>query len=98
MTAWFQALQKQSKCFWKMSGISCHPILLFMNENFFMEEWVEISSQKFVLIGLSNVLKSDWHIKAYRESLVGSVIQATGTVEFEDGFWIGNHLKAGNSL
>ena len=23
----------------------------------------------------------------------GSVIQATGTVEFEDGLWIGNHLR-----
>ena len=30
--------------------------------------------------------------------MVGSVIQATGTVEFEDGFWIGNHLKARNGL
>ena len=29
---------------------------------------------------------------------MGSVIQATGTVEFEDGLWIGNHLKAQNSL
>ena len=33
-----------------------------------------------------------------RESVVGSVIQATGTVEFEDGLWIGNHLKAQNGL
>ena len=33
-----------------------------------------------------------------RESVAGSVIQATGTVEFEDGLWIGNHLKAGNGL
>ena len=30
--------------------------------------------------------------------MAGSVIQATGTVEFEDGLWIGNHLKAGNGL
>ena len=29
-----------------------------------------------------------------RESVAGSVIQATGMVEFEDGLWIGNHLKA----
>ena len=28
----------------------------------------------------------------------GSVIQATGTVEFEDGLWIGYHLKAQNGL
>ena len=33
-----------------------------------------------------------------RESVAGSVIQATGTVEFEDGLWIGNHLKARNGL
>ena len=32
----------------------------------------------------------------YRESVAGSVIQAIGTVEFEDGLWIGNHLKARN--
>ena len=32
------------------------------------------------------------------ESVVGSVIQATGTVEFEDGLWIGNYLKARNGL
>ena len=28
-----------------------------------------------------------------RESVVGSVIQGTWTVVFEDGLWIGNHLK-----
>ena len=32
------------------------------------------------------------------ESVAGSVIQATRTVEFEDGLWIGNHLKAQNGL
>ena len=31
-----------------------------------------------------------------RESVEVSVIQANGTVEFEDGLWIGNHVKAGN--
>ena len=30
--------------------------------------------------------------------MAGSVIQATGTVEFEDGLWIGNHLMARNGL
>ena len=30
--------------------------------------------------------------------MAGSVIQAAGTVEFEDGLWIGNHLKARNGL
>ena len=30
--------------------------------------------------------------------MAGSVIQATGTVKFEDGLWIGNHLKARNGL
>ena len=30
--------------------------------------------------------------------MAGSVIQATGMVEFEDGLWIGNHLKAQNGL
>ena len=34
----------------------------------------------------------------YWESRVGSVIQATGTVELENGLWIGNHLKARNGL
>ena len=33
-----------------------------------------------------------------RESGAGSVIQATGKVEFEDGLWIGNYLKARNGL
>ena len=32
------------------------------------------------------------------ESVAGSVIQANGTVEFEDGLWIGSHLKARNGL
>ena len=30
--------------------------------------------------------------------MAGSVIQGTGTVKFEDGFWIGNWLKAHNGL
>ena len=34
------------------------------------------------------------YLQKYRESVAGSVIQATGTVEFEDGLWIGNRLKA----
>ena len=34
----------------------------------------------------------------YWKSLVGSVIQATGTVEFEDGLWIWIQLRAGNGL
>ena len=38
------------------------------------------------------------YVQSYRESVAGSVIQATGTVEFEDGLWIGNHLKARNGL
>ena len=28
------------------------------------------------------------------ELVAGSKIQTTGTVDFEDGFWIGNHLKS----
>ena len=34
----------------------------------------------------------------YWESVAGSVIQATGTVEFKDELWIGNHFKACNGL
>ena len=34
----------------------------------------------------------------FLDSVVGSVIQATEMVEFEDGFLIGNHLKAQNSM
>ena len=34
----------------------------------------------------------------FLDSVVGSVIQATEMVEFEDYFLIGNHLKAQNSM
>ena len=34
----------------------------------------------------------------YWESVAGSVIQATGKVEFVDGLLIGNHQKAQNEL
>ena len=34
----------------------------------------------------------------YQESMAGSVIQATGTMVFEDGLLIGNHLDARNGL
>ena len=30
------------------------------------------------------------------ESMTGSVIQGTGALEFQDGLWIGNHIKAQN--
>ena len=36
--------------------------------------------------------------KTCRESVEGSVIQAIGRVEFEDGLWIGNDLKPQNGL
>ena len=32
------------------------------------------------------------------ESMAGSVIKVIGTMEFEDGLWIGNQLKAKNGL
>ena len=35
--------------------------------------------------------------KYNQESVAGSVIQATGMVEFEDGLWIRNHLIFGQS-
>ena len=35
---------------------------------------------------------------AVRESMAGFVIQTTRIMEFEDGLWIGNHLKAQNGL
>ena len=42
-------------------------------------------------------LEFDFQLKIY--SLKNSaVIQATGMVEFEDGLWIRNHLKAQNGL
>ena len=31
-------------------------------------------------------------------SVAGSVIQATGRTDFEDGLWIGNQSEVGNSL
>ena len=34
----------------------------------------------------------------YRESVAGSVIQATGRTDFEDGPRIGNQSEVGNSL
>ena len=37
-------------------------------------------------------------VSFYRDCVAGSVIQATGTVEFKDGLWIRNHLKAQNGL
>ena len=30
--------------------------------------------------------------------MAGSVIQATGRTDFEDGLWIGNQSEVGNSL
>ena len=30
--------------------------------------------------------------------MASSAIQATGTVEFEDGLWLGNHIKAQDGL
>ena len=37
-------------------------------------------------------------LESYWQSVADSVIQATWTMEFEDGLWIGNHLKAQNGL
>ena len=36
--------------------------------------------------------------KQLREFVAGSLIQADGTLEFQDGLWIGNHQKAWNGL
>ena len=42
--------------------------------------------------------KFDGVLKINQDSVADSVIQATGTLEFEDGLWIGNQLKAQNGL
>ena len=34
----------------------------------------------------------------YQDSVVGSVIQATGTVEIEEALWLGNQLEVWNQL
>ena len=36
------------------------------------------------------------NLDLYWESVAGFVIQATGTMEFEDGLWIGKYLQARN--
>ena len=38
------------------------------------------------------------YIFSNQESVADFVIQATRTMEFEDGVWIGNQLKAQNGL
>ena len=43
-------------------------------------------------------MKKKSSYKKVRETVVGSVIQATGIVEFEDCLWIGNHPKVRNGL
>ena len=73
------------------------PILTISNEWFGRKVWFHI---KFYLIkwfsGCSHYVATflriflfSLKILMYRESLVGSVIQTTGTVEFEDGLGIG---------
>ena len=47
-----------------------------------------------IFFGLSEASLAFYHCK----TVAGSVIQATGTVEYEDGFWTGNHLRAANGL
>ena len=43
----------------------------------------------------SNSLEMTLYYHSYnQESMVGSVIQTTGMVEFEDDLWIGKHQKA----
>ena len=37
-------------------------------------------------------------LSSYQESVEGSLIQATGAVEYEDGSWKGNQLRAQNNL
>ena len=41
-----------------------------------------------------DLLSNHFNPNQNQESEVGSIIQATGTVEFENDLWIGNQLKA----
>ena len=64
-----------------------------MTKSSFLKVWWFSTRNNFVsTLTLSHVCRDNW------ESVVDSVIQATGTVEFEDGLWIVNHLKVGNGL
>ena len=54
-----------------------------------------IANSFLILTFTKGLTKADSKVCFFnRESVAGSVIQTTGTVEFEDGLWIGNHLKA----
>ena len=60
-----------------------------------MHLWSCFAHQKScLLINHSISTKVHFKLMQHRESVVGSVIQATGSVEFEDDLWIGNHLMA----
>ena len=53
-----------------------------------LKKWANIILR--VDITSSRYIRSQWHkFCVYRESVVGSVIQATGTVDFEDGLRTG---------
>ena len=57
------------------------------------------SPKKSGVVFFKTRLFSSKHIDQYdQEYVAGFVIQATGTVEFQDGLWVGNHLKAQNGL
>ena len=73
------------------------PVLaVLVDPNSILAPYVHIVTYLIVLVQVLNAPETVF--RQNRESVAGSVIQATGTLEFEYGLWIGNHLKAQNGL
>ena len=67
-------------------------------KTFFVEISQIFNSSPFFLFESYLETQQPNNHKNFDESVTGSVIQATGTMELEDGLWIWNHLKARNGL
>ena len=97
LVSWAAQLRSLKSCWmqWKFEATTAAVKPTSQHPRTKLLTWKILTSSIQQLSSVRGISLYYWHKPVYYwESVAGSVIQATGMVEFEDGLWIGIHLKA----
>ena len=101
LVSWAAQLRSLKSCWmqWKFEATTAAVKPTSQHPRTKLLTWKILTSSIQQLSSVMGIGLYYWHKPVYYwESMAGSVIQATGSVEFEDYLWVENHVKDQNGL
>ena len=101
LVSWAAQLRSLKSCWmqWKFEATTAAVKPTSQHPRTKLLTWKILTSSIQQLSSVMGISLYYWHKPVYYwESVAGSVIQATGLVEFEDCLWIENHVNDWNGL